>query len=214
MTREGRGLANGWTHSSSMNNTRSLILKKCHAKSYQSDIQYHVTLRITFSVVILELLVDEDGTIFNSYLYPTSFQMMTHINYHLDIQVRIYIPFDHHNKHHSPLPKGPPMTPCNNTCLIAWFHKPVMRITCELSVWSFTLLIHLAQFPWPWNIVIILCGPSEQSSNNSLQYTRSWWHLALAWVMFPKVLNGSNVHLNIIHMKHFSSSHYSSYYYT
>ena len=32
-------------------NISSLIHKKCHPKSYQSDIKYHVTLNIIFSVL-------------------------------------------------------------------------------------------------------------------------------------------------------------------
>ena len=38
-------------------NICSLIQKKCHPKSYQSDIKYHVALNIIFSVVLSSLKV-------------------------------------------------------------------------------------------------------------------------------------------------------------
>ena len=45
-----RVLANGWTHPSSMI-IFELTHTKCHMKSYHSDIKYHLTLNIIFSVV-------------------------------------------------------------------------------------------------------------------------------------------------------------------
>ena len=54
LAREGRVLANGWAHPSSIihDNICSVIHKKCHPKSYHSDIKCHMTLNITFSVAI------------------------------------------------------------------------------------------------------------------------------------------------------------------
>ena len=46
LTIEGRVLANGWTHPSSMTIFVPLIHKKCHPKKYHSDIKYHTALTI------------------------------------------------------------------------------------------------------------------------------------------------------------------------
>ena len=52
VTSEGRVLANGWTHPSSMTIFVHLfIYKKCHLKSYHGDIKYHMTLNNIFSLV-------------------------------------------------------------------------------------------------------------------------------------------------------------------
>ena len=46
-------------------NISSLIHKKCHPKSYQSDIKYHVTLNIIFSVLCVCEGGGEGGTFTN-----------------------------------------------------------------------------------------------------------------------------------------------------
>ena len=56
LTRKGRVLADGWTHPSSMIIFVHLFIRKCHLKSYQIDINYHMTLNsILYSVVPVEL---------------------------------------------------------------------------------------------------------------------------------------------------------------
>ena len=55
LAREGRVSANGWAHPSSMTIFVHFIHKKCHLESYRSDIKYHVTLNIIFSVEYLHL---------------------------------------------------------------------------------------------------------------------------------------------------------------
>jgi hypothetical protein len=52
LTREGRGLGQWMNLSIIHDNICSLIHEKCHMKSYHSDIKYHMTLSIIFSVVI------------------------------------------------------------------------------------------------------------------------------------------------------------------
>jgi hypothetical protein len=55
LIKEGRVLANGWTHPSTMTIFVHLIHKKCHPKSYHSDTNYHMTLDFIFSVVNLSM---------------------------------------------------------------------------------------------------------------------------------------------------------------
>ena len=52
LTREGRVLANGWTHPSSMTIFVQLIHKKCHPKRYHSGIIYHMRLNIIFNIFL------------------------------------------------------------------------------------------------------------------------------------------------------------------
>ena len=51
LTREGRVLANGCTHLSSMTIFVHFIYKKCHSKNYHSDTKYYMTLNIIFSAL-------------------------------------------------------------------------------------------------------------------------------------------------------------------
>jgi hypothetical protein len=51
LTKEGRGLGQSMNSSIIHKNNCPLIHKKCHPKSYHSDIKYHMTPNIIFSVV-------------------------------------------------------------------------------------------------------------------------------------------------------------------
>ena len=51
LTREGRVLANGCTHLSSMTIFVHFIYKKCHSKNYHSDTKYYMTPNIIFSAL-------------------------------------------------------------------------------------------------------------------------------------------------------------------
>ena len=69
LRREGRVLTNGWLpiiH----DNICSLIYKKCHLKSYHSDIKYLRTLKITFSV--LHAMLGTLTLLMNLYIQPTT----------------------------------------------------------------------------------------------------------------------------------------------